>query len=193
MRVVVVTPPATPVISLEAAKKHLRVDGNDDDTLIAGYVAAVANHLSSVDQEVRGALGRSLGKRELEARFSAPRGRIMLPFPPVIELISVKYLDRDNVEQVADLEDFELLGAELVAAGPLFPWENGNMRREAIRVRYRAGYDEIPAEISTAMLLMVGDLYANRESTIAGSSAAAIEIPMSTNVKALLDPVRVYR
>ena len=190
MRVIVIIPPA-PVVTLERAKQHLRVDAADDDALIAAMIAAVTNHLDGP----QGWLGRSLGIQTLEARFSIfdlPR-RLVLPFPPSIELVSVKYLGVDDVERVADLEDLELLGAEIVPAGSMLPWEGCSVRREAIRVRYKAGYAELPPAIAAAILLMVGDLYANREGVIAGASAAAIAIPMSTTAEALLGPFRVFR
>ncbi|APR51994.1 phage gp6-like head-tail connector protein [Sphingomonas koreensis] len=191
MRVVVVTPPIDPVVTLDIAKQHLRIDGNDDDALISAMVAAVTNHLDGPE----GWLGRALGVQELEARFDKTSfGRyVRLPFEPVLELTAVEYLDGGDVIVQADLADFELLGAKLVPADTVFPWEVGSWRREAVRVRYRAGYETLPAAINAAILLMVGDLYANRESVITGPSAAAIAIPMSTTVEALLTPFRVFR
>jgi hypothetical protein len=56
-------------------------------------------------------------------------------------------------------------------------------------VRYRAGYDPVPAAIISAVLLMVGDLYANRETASEGLKS---EIQMSATVQNLLAPYRVY-
>ncbi len=64
------------------------------------------------------------------------------------------------------------------------------MRREAVRVRYRAGYESLPDAISVAILLMVADLYRNRMTTQPGTQSV---VPMSTTVEALLGPFRVYR
>lgn len=193
MRVVVVTPPADPVVTLEKAKQHLRIDGNDDDALITGMVAAVTNHIDGP----QGWLGRSLGVQTLELRldhFSYPACRcdIRLPYAPVIEVLSVKYIGSAGGEQTVDPAAYELLGDEIALAFGQ-TWPTTRVQREAIRIRYRAGYEELPPAITAAILLMVGDLYANREGVITGPSAAAIAVPMSTTVEALLTPFRVFR
>jgi uncharacterized phage protein (predicted DNA packaging) len=47
--------------------------------------------------------------------------------------------------------------------------------------------EPVPADVAAAVLLMVGDLYANRETVAAGAVQA---IPMSTTVGALLSAFR---
>lgn len=191
MRVFVVTPPE-PVVSLADAKRHLRVDGNDEDALIEAMIAAATGHIDGPD----GWLGRALGVQILEARTDFSCGSsIRLPFRPVVELVSVSWFDRGNVEQMVDLEDLELLGSDLIAAGTAWPWSGGSTRREAIRIRYRAGYPHdgnvstLPAPIRAAILLMVGDLYRNRDTTAVGTIN---KIDMSTTVENLLAPFRVF-
>ena len=185
MRVFVITPPAP--LDLDEMKAHLRVEGDDEDTLIQAYVAAATAHIDGPD----GWLGRAIGVQILEVRCDTLTcgDCIRLPFPPVIELVSVSYLDATGVEQMADLEDFEVMGRDLVASGAEWPWLGGSTRREAVRIRYRAGYETVPAPIRAAILLMVGDLYRNRETVSAG---AMTQVPMSTTVENLLAPFRVF-
>lgn len=186
MRVVVITP-ADPVISLEEAKEHLKVLASDDDALITSMVAAATAHIDGPD----GWLGRSIGVQTLEARFYLPNCSVIrLPFKPVIGLVSVKYLDFNDVEQTADNADFQLYGADLGPVASQWPWEGGSMRREAGRVQYQAGYAVVPAPIRAAILLMVGDLYKFRQTSITGTIAS--EIPMSTTVTNLLGPFRIW-
>ncbi|MBW6531922.1 head-tail connector protein [Sphingomonas sp. RRHST34] len=196
MRVFVVIPPE-PVVTLDEAKAHLKVDGSDEDALIEAYVAAATGHIDGPD----GWLGRALGVQTLEARCDSASCRdvVSLPFPPVIELVSVSYLDRDGIEQMADLADVEQLGANIIATGAAWPWVGGSTRREAVRIRYRAGYapdtsgaepkSTLPAAIRAAILLMTGDLYRNRD-TVAINTVT--QVPMSTAVANLLRPFRVY-
>lgn len=185
MRVFVVTPPL-PVVNLEEAKRHLRVEGEDEDGLIQAYVAAATGHIDGPD----GWLGRAIGEQMLEVRFDAAcGGTVRLPFPPFVELVSVSYLDSDGIEQMADLGDLEAFGSDLAPARGGWPWASGSARREGVRVRYRAGYTVVPGPIRAAILLMVGDLYRNRE-TVAATSMTAV--PMSTTVENLLAPFRVY-
>lgn len=191
MRVTVITPPAGPVVSLEEAKAHVNVHFDDDDPLIEAYVAAAIANLDGPS----GWLGRALGAQTLEARFDSFSGEpIVLPCPPIAAIASVKYVDLDGVEQTVDPATYELLGDELA---PKYgsSWPQVRRQREAVRVRYTAGYTvgDPPAAlhpaIRAALLLMVGDLYGNRETVAAVNM---IEIPMSASVLNLLTPLRIY-
>jgi uncharacterized phiE125 gp8 family phage protein len=187
VRVFVITPPE-PVISWQDVDAHLKLDGDvEQAALVEAHIAAATGHIDGPD----GWLGRAIGVQTLEARCDTLTcgSCIRLPFPPVIELVSVSYLDATGVEQMADLEDFEVMGRDLVASGAEWPWLGGSTRREAVRIRYRAGYETIPAPIKAAILLMVGDLYRNRETVSAG---AMTQVPMSTTVENLLSPFRVF-
>ena len=186
MRVVVITPPA-PVVELDQAKMHLRVDGDDDDVLIAGFIAAATAHLDGP----AGWLGRAIGLQTLEARFDTFLFEVDLPYRPVVSVESVSYIDVSGTLQVLAVGAYQLLGAALV---PVFgtSWPAVRREREAVAVRYGAGYATIPAPISAAILLMTGDLYANRQTVETGVRAAAVTVPMSTTVEALLAPFRVY-
>lgn len=193
MTTVVIEPP-DPLVSLELAKAHLVVQHNDDDTLISAYIAAASAHIDGPG----GWLGRAIGVQTLEARFdSFPCDLIPLIYPQLIVIVSVKYDDDDGVEQTVDAANYSLdpRGA-LIAYGEA--WPSARCRAGSVRVRYRSGYVEnpeavelvaaVPAPITAAVLLMVGDLYANRETVGEGRSA----IPMSTTVEALLSPYRVW-
>lgn len=188
MRVVVVEPPA-PVVTWEEADKHLKLDGDtSQQEEVEGFIAAATGHL---DVEF-GWLGRAIGVQTLEARFDIFTGQVIaLPFPPVIELVSIQYLGRDGVLRTADNADFELFDGMLEPAGSSWAWEGGSTRRNAVRVRYRAGYPALPPPIRAAILLMVGDLYRNRETT-PPENVRPGKIPMSTTVDNLLEPIRIY-
>lgn len=192
MRVFVVEPPA-PVVTWEEADRHLQLDGDvSQQALVEGFIAAATGHIDGPD----GWLGRAIGVQTLEARFDlfeCGRHAARLPYPPALELVSVQYRGADDVLRDGAVIDFELLGEVLVPAGMSFPWEGGSLRREAVRVRYRAGYETLPSAIRAAILLMVGDLFANRETVVTGSGAGAVSVPMSTTVEALLRPFRVFR
>ncbi|WP_285020237.1 head-tail connector protein [Novosphingobium sp. fls2-241-R2A-195] len=189
MRVFVVTPPE-PVISLAEAKDHLRVDGLDEDALISGYVAAACAHIDGPD----GWLGRALGVQTLEIRYPAfgTCGWLLLPFPPAIEAVSVEYVDSNGAEVTLDDGQYELSGNMLRPAWstswPTAAWRGA--AGETVRIRWSAGYETLPAPIRAAILLMVGDLYAHRETAVTGIGAA--RIPMSMTIENLLSPFRVF-
>ena len=116
----------------------------------------------------------------------------MLPFGPVLEIVSINYVDQAGIVQTADKADVLLAGDELAPRSALFPWDGGSTEREAGRIQYRAGYEQVPAPIKAAILMMVGDLYRVR-TTASDMNVTATAIPMSTTVNALLQPYRVYR
>lgn len=201
MRTIVITPPSTPWVTWEEADAHLGLLGDDDQQLyVEGLIDAAC---ASIDGP-GGWLGRALGPQVLEARFGCfTADPLRLPYPPVIDIVSVKYLDSDGAEQTLDAAEYELMGAELLPAWDK-SWPSIASRAEAVRVRYRAGYaadpgaeplpdplvPAVPAPIKAAVLQMVGDMFNFRETVVTGTIATAI--PHSAVVDALLAPYRVY-
>ena len=178
MRVVVVTPPA-PVVSLADAKTHLRVDGDSENDLITGMVAAATAHLDGPD----GWLGRALGVQTLEARGDLFRGggAVELPCPPVVSVTLVKFLDSAGVEQTLASSAYEVRGDTILPAWAT-RWPTSRLNGDGVRVRYQAGYATLPAPIRAAVLLMVGVSYTDRDRVPEAAGAVA----------ALLAPYRVW-
>lgn len=184
MNVVTITPPE-PLVSLALAKQHLRVEHETDDELIQAYIDAASGHIDGPG----GWLGRAIGLQTLEARFDRfGCDLIRLSHGPLQSVTSVTYDDEDGDETVLDDELYTLddYGALLAYGGS---WPFARLRAGSVRVRYQAGYTTIPGAITAAVLLMVGDLYLNRETVIEGGMGA---IPMSTTVENLLGPYRVW-
>jgi uncharacterized phiE125 gp8 family phage protein len=184
-RVVVVTPPE-PFITLDQAKGHLRVTGSDEDSLIDIYRAAACAH---IDGPLTW-LGRSVGQQTLRAYFdSFDDDLLRLPGAPLLTVSSVVYDAEDGTATsvAAELYTLDLAGA-LVAHGE--SWPTARDRAGAVRVEYTAGYAAVPKPIVAAALLMIGDLYQNRETTALEAKVSAV--PMSTTVEALLSPYRIW-
>ncbi len=201
MSVVVVEPPEDPVVSLEEAKAHLRVDHDDDDDYIESLVAVATATIDGPN----GWLGRCLVEQTLEWRgpsFGPCDGR--LPYPPVLEIESVKYDDGAGAEQTVPDADYRLIGQPNQPRVVLeygASWPSARCQDEAVRIRYTAGWpvetesegeDAVttwtgPAPIKHAVLLMVSELYENRE---AASDASRKELPFA--VTALLSTFRVF-
>lgn len=185
MRVLVINPPAS-LVSLIDAKAHLKVRHNDEDDLIEAYIAAAQSHIDGPD----GWLGRAIGEQDLELRLNSfACTDIKLPFPEILGVTSIKYLDDTGVEQTMDEADYEHYG-RIVAPVWGGSWPTPGTGRERVRIRYSAGYEVLPDAIKAAVLLMVGDLYKSRETFVTGTVSAAV--PMSMTVERLLQPFRVY-
>lgn len=185
MRTVVITPP-DPVVTWEDADKHLKLDGDvSQQAEVEAMIAAATATLDGPD----GYLGRAIGVQTLEARFDyACDNSVALPFRPIIAVTTFKYLDGAGAEQTLASNQYELMG-NIVTAAYGVAWPAFASRREAIRVRYTAGYPILPAPIRAAILLMVGDLHRYRETVM---MVTGMKVPMSTTVENLLTSFRVY-
>lgn len=179
----VTTPPSGEPITLAEAKAHLRVDADDDaeDALITSLITAARQHVEDVCE--RAILLQSWTLR-LDAfprvchpyTLPAFRGddRIFLPGGLVSEVTSVKYKDVDGIEQTLDAGAYVAnLPADPARIFPAYgaAWPTARQQREAVSVLYQVGYadaGDVPAALKAAMLLIVGDLYANREASVAG-------------------------
>lgn len=169
-------------VSLEEAKAHLNVDFNDDDELIDIYRKAAT-------EEAERFTGQALIDQTWDMILDAfPVGAISIPKPPLIELVGLFYRDSAGVEQefagagyILDQgSDREKARLTLAYGGT---WPTPQAVANAVRLRFRTGYvDEdvspvsgaVPYAIKAAILLGIGELYANRETVVIGQTVAMI-------------------
>lgn len=189
-----VTPPAVPLLSLEEAKVHCRIDADDEDGLIEGLIAAATDHLDGWS----GILGRCLVNQQWQiGLFGWPSAReVHLPFPDVSEA-AVVYRDAEGDEQPVDSNEFDVVedwgGSYVRFSGSFAPPSLFRGAVAPVKVSFTAGYgpaaEDVPEAIRQAALLLVGHWYDNRQATIVGTNAA--EVPLA--VDALLAPYRLVR
>lgn len=184
-----VAPVAEP-ISLAEAKAHLRVDASDEDDLITALIQAATASLDGWS----GRLGRCLVTQTWRQDYVGfPQGGVLrLPFPDV-QSVSVSYVDETGASQTLATSIYHVVDDAIGAAcvrDPDATWPETDDRPISVSVTLVAGFGlaaAVPAPIKAAIKLMVGDLYAHRE-TVAGGSYASI--PMSMTVQNLLAPYR---
>lgn len=166
--------PALP-ISLAAVKLHLRVDGDDEDSLIADLIAAARSH---IEDRTGLALVPTEVTAYLDAMHSRGCGAAVLPLPvaPFAELLSFSYLDGSG--EVQSLPPMALRAGHMACRSYLAlksgQWPATARTPGAITVGYIAGfgidsdYDyptagQLPAPLAQAMLLLIGHWYKYRE------------------------------
>lgn len=106
-------------------------------------------------------LGAPLTSEVWEQSFDGfPCGALTLLKRPVTAVASVKY-DVDAVETTLDAADYrlDLVGGRVWSD---VSWPTAD-DLASVRVRFTAGYSAVPAPLKAAVLLLVGDMYANRE------------------------------
>jgi uncharacterized phiE125 gp8 family phage protein len=188
----VVTEPTAESLPFELAVMHLKVDPDtadsppsySEESLIKSLITAARQHCEQYTQ-------LCLAEQTLEVAFDAFESSIGLPFGPVGEVVSVKYVSSTGAELTLASSTYKL--SKRTTPASIYPdygqaWPATRAQPEAVVVQYTAGYsaDTLPKTIQAAMLLMVGHLYENREASVLVTNA--MELPLG--VRALLDPYR---
>lgn len=135
-----------------------------DDAAVTQIIAAVQGTIDGPT----GWLGRSLGKQRLRIEAAELCHRLVdLPYPPVIGNVSVKYLDRDSVEQTVNPGSYRTIGHQLWFAST-FSFPSLACEPDAIRIEYDAGYEAaaVPPEAKRAVILMALKLTAFSKETL---------------------------
>lgn len=150
MRVAVITPPE-PLITVANAKAQARYEDTDRDQEFAAWIAAAQATIDGPS----GWLGRAIGLQTLEASVGRFDLGIRLPCPPIVEVVSVKYDDEKGVEQTLDPLRYRLDRSGTLQCALNGTWPAVSGQCDAIRVQYRAGYEEPPAPLLQAVRIMV--------------------------------------
>lgn len=187
------TEPGDPVLSLDEAKAHLRVDGKDEDEYITDLCAAANDQLDGADGWLKRALGEQSWRLVLDrfehccqgrrgARFNPQR--IDLPLPPLQQVTAVKYLDMDGAEQTLDAASYRTVncGSEpsFIVPATGKSWPSHLCVPDAVRVEFTAGYGDgeglikLPRNVVAAMKLLVGQWYELRTPVAVGATVAEL-------------------
>lgn len=193
------------VVTLEDMKLFLRVDGTTDDDLISSLIDAATDMVKQytrrailtetleliVDRPTNSGMDEldRLGSGVHHTTRQAAMGwsnEIDLPFIPIQSVTSIKTYDATNTEHTMTASDYELdqQGGRIYLDNGV-SWPSDLRDREAMVIRYVAGYgddpEDIPESIKLAVKMYVSNMYNCRESC---------EMPISC--KALLEPYRLY-
>lgn len=202
-----ITPPAVEPVSLDTAKLHLKVDSDDDDSLILGYISAAREYCEDLtkrafyDQTWQLTLDtfpyyggddstvptRQRGSYPLYASYY-DQVTIRLPRPSCVSVTSIKYLDLTGTQQTLNpasyYVDTNSEPARIVPApGTFWPYTQTYLPG-AVNVTYVAGsygdgitVNNIPPKITAAILMLTSHLYENRSTTSQG--VAVTNVPLS--------------
>jgi uncharacterized phiE125 gp8 family phage protein len=192
-RLVMTVPPTAPVVTLDEAKRHLRVFHNDDDADITAMVAAAQAAIEG-PTGIGIALSPQTWRLSLDSFFSQSnwyRQEIVIPLGPVTAVASVTYRDANGTDQPVTGLRYDLAESPLRiwpardTAWPLVWCEPG-----AVKVTFVCGYATLPQDLRWAILLMVGGYYENREAFTTSLKGLA-ELPLG--VSSILERYRVGR
>lgn len=186
---VTVAPPDSEPLTLAIVKEFLAIEA--DETL---HDAKLGRFIAAARSQAEAITGTFMVPQTVLVTASDWSDLARLPIGPVTGLVSIEWQDVAGTLQSVTVEDYELTGAGLQRGiwptlGNFFP---SGLRRceDAIRVTLEVGYDELPAALETAMLIMVADQFAQRESFVTGTIAT--KVPTSMQVENLLANYRIW-
>lgn len=151
------TAPANEPVTVDEAKRHLRVYHDDDNEHIAVIISAARDHVEKY-------CGARWAEVDLVANCDDWRDLEFLPFTPVTALTAVGYVDADGVPATVDPAVYEFRAdARAVALKPGKTWP-AKQNSSRITVTINAGTEDAPPVVKQAILLRVEDLYEHRGS-----------------------------
>jgi len=194
-------PPTVEPVSLDEAKKHLRVTNSDDDSYIDSLIKTAREEAETFtnrafitqtwDLVLQGFLN-SLCSDSTAPKFAG--AFISFPKAPLQSVKSISYVDPNGDLQVWLKSNYTV--DEKSIPGRVFPAYNGSYPSTLghvndVTIKFIAGYgnasSDVPNPIKQAILLMTGHFYDRREDTIVGAPIS--EIPHGA--KSLLWPYRL--
>jgi len=201
----------TSAVATSDQKSFMRVDFNDDDTLIGELIKVAQNNVEEytgraiTQQTLQLFLDRLPYYRDENLRegvYTAPdlnvsADYIVLPKPPVASITHVKYYANDNTASTFAASnyfaDVDSTSARVVLKnGVSWPTLTELRQANAYEVQYVAGYgasaSDVPTPIVQAIKLLTTHLYENRELV---TSMSANSIPYT--IGQLLQPYKVMR
>ena len=169
---VTVAPATEPLTSTEV-KLHLKVDYTTDDDLITDLIQAAREVCEDY-------LNRKLITQTVQETFpcfpmearNSPYAQLRLTWSPLISVSTVEY--QASAGTYTELSSDNYTVADYQVPAVIMPaynstWPTAIEYPDAVRVTYTAGYadaDSVPAGIKSAMLLMIGHWYDNRQDTV---------------------------
>ena len=193
MTVRVLTEPPYEPVSRAEAKTWLRIDSDitDQDVIVDMLIKAMREYAENLT-------GRAFVQRTLQLILpgfhhlemdGVRRVGIELPYPPLVSVESITYIDTDGVVTTLAAADYNVhtwREPGVVVEGWDATWAGYRREPDAIRINYTTGYapgspqdetgyqESLPASLKLWMHARIATLYENREHLVDGKM---IKIP----------------
>ena len=189
-----VTGPAVEPLTLSECKQFLRVDHASDDTLISAMQVSAREWVETYTR-------RALCTQTIDFRYAGwpiIGDPLVVPYAPLQSITSISYIDEDQVNQTLAASQYVVRaqagpragrGTIEIADGVTLPTLSTQPDRP-VTVRAVVGYGsapQVPDGIKSAIYLLLGDLYEQRQETITGTIVQSTRF----TVERLLGPYRL--
>lgn len=165
----IITAPTFEPLSVADVSEYLRLDDSPTDTLlISALITAARQHLENY-------LNRFIAEQTVELALTGWKDKIELS-APLQSVTSIKYLDQNGAEQTLASNQYIVdTYSEPAAIYPAYNVTFPNLydQENNVKIRYVVGFtsggspdsNPLPDPLKFAMMLIIGDLYANREAS----------------------------
>ena len=166
-------------VSLADMKLHLKseTDETDDDTLISTLISAATTYCQEFQHRAFITQTRILYYDEFPLMFH-------VPYPPLISVTSIKYIDTSGDEQTLDSGQYRVdIGNEpgRITEAYNCTWPATRDVTNAVVLTYSAGYGvaaDVPDTVKAAIKLLVAHWYEHREAV---SDITVMPLPLAVN------------
>lgn len=169
---VLVTPPTDLVVTVGAAKEHLRLPHLDDDAYLQTLIKVAVNEVENYTSYSLGAQVRLYTCDQFPEYFEIPRR-------PITVIDWIKYYNTDGVLTTLSASyyqtDLKTRPTRIKLAADQASWPvTEQLKMGQVQVQYQSGASTIPENFKMAVLLLVAEMYWKRtpEVNIAGVTAA---------------------
>ena len=163
----IITAPTFEPLSVADVSEYLRLDDSPKDTLLISALITAARQLLEIY------LNRFIAEQTVELALTGWKDKIELS-APLQSVTSIKYLDENGAEQTLAANQYILdTYSEPAAIYPAYNVTFPNLydQENNVKIRYVVGFtsggspdsNPLPDPLKFAMMLIIGDLYANRE------------------------------
>lgn len=162
---IAVTSEGAEFLTLEEVKRNLRIDHSDDDLELLSHIASARKWAEHRTNRFFTPTNVTLSRNGLADEMG-------LAHKPVKEIVSIEYDDVDSTGNVLSSSAYELDAYNNCvrrAYGQTYP--STRYHWNSVRITYRIGYYttgspevvDVPEDVKAACMLVVGDLYTNKE------------------------------
>lgn len=151
------TPPAAEPLTAAEVRARLGLSDSVSDAMLTPLIKGAREKLDGWS----GWLGRALITQTWVLYLPAFCASVSIPLPPLQQVVSVKYIDADGVEQTLDAASHRVIAG----SRPVLQFKSDTalpataFSADAVRIEFRAGYGDggasVPEPIRNAMVLDV--------------------------------------
>lgn len=193
LKLKLITPPVVEPLTVEEALAQLRVDFDDDNAIIAGFISAAREMAEA--HTWRAILTQTW---DLSLDQFPASDRITLPRPPLQSVTGVYYTPNGGTEQTFSAANYLVdtygePGAVVLKSGASWPGDT-LQAVNGVRVRFVAGWanaEDVPRSLVQGVKLLLGHFYENREGIVVSQGVNISELPLG--IQWVLDAERVNR